>query len=930
MKSSLRIVAGLLASASFATIAQAGEIAGSVSDATGARALQSASVRIVELGRAVETDRAGRYVFGDVPAGTYTVEVRYVGAEAETRTITVPATGTADGSFALNGIGGGDILVIGQAANLASSLSRQKAADGVESVLTRDAIGHFPDQNVAESLRRLPGVNILNDQGEGRFVSVRGLSQQLNSTSLNGVRVPAPESDVRSVALDVISSDTIESIEVKKSFTPDMDGDFIGASVEIKTTSAFDRKKDYYGLRAEGSYNDYSGKVTPKGTFDFSKRLGEDFGVAGSVSYYLRKFETDNIEAEDWGGDDDATYAEKVEYRDYDVERERINAALNFDWRVADSTTAFLRGSWSQFDDQEYRRRTVFDFGDAIDVAGTAKGVRIRDTYDEEEDEGAITVERDLKDRFERQRITTVALGSDTDTGTWKFNWLASWAKASEKESGSIDPIAFASKFEGDGVAIDWDFSDRRVPLYSVSSGAGLVNDPDNYEFDKAEITTLSDSKDEEFALKADLARTFAMGTGALTLQAGAKQRWRKKSYNSTITVYEPGDEDYVMTPYLGEQTYRLNGISLGPVLRKSAGKAFMDANRDDLEVNLYDSGVDSAADDYSVKEDITAAYALARWDSDAVRVIGGVRMERTRDTIRGFVVTEDEDREDENLSPLIAPVSFRNSYTTWLPSLTVRWAPQDNIVARLAGYKTLVRPKFSELAPRATVEDDEITVGNPDLKPYEAWNLDAALEYYLPGNGALSVSAFYKSVKNFTFEQTFQDFAYNGVTYDEGTTFLNGDKADIVGVEASYSQAYTMLPAPFDGLLTQINYTYTYARGDADGRRVFLPESSRHTINAVLGYEKGPVDLRLAGTYRDKYLDELGGEAEEDRWVDNHFQLDFSGRLKVTEYLRLTVDVININNAKYFAYQNLAGAQRLLQFEKYGPTVKFGARMNF
>src|SRR5690606_29827280 len=109
-----------------------------------------------------------------------------------------------------------------------------------------------------------------NDQGEGRFVSVRGLDPELNATSLNGVRLPAPEADVRSVALDVVSSDIIESIEVKKSLTPDMDADTIGASIEIKTTSAFDRKKDLYTAKIEGSYNDYFGEVTPKGSFDFA------------------------------------------------------------------------------------------------------------------------------------------------------------------------------------------------------------------------------------------------------------------------------------------------------------------------------------------------------------------------------------------------------------------------------------------------------------------------------------------------------------------------------------------------------------------------------------------------------------------------------------------------------------------------------------
>jgi TonB-dependent receptor len=159
----------------------------------------------------------------------------------------------------------------------------------------------------------------------------------------------------------------------------------------------------------------------------------------------------------------------------------------------------------------------------------------------------------------------------------------------------------------------------------------------------------------------------------------------------------------------------------------------------------------------------------------------------------------------------------------------------------------------------------------------------------------------------------------------------VNGDKAEVAGLEASYSQVFDMLPAPFDGLLAQANYTYTWSKAKLfDGRSIALPSNSRNTFNLVLGYEKGPIDIRLAGTYRDKYLDEIGGDAETDRYVDNHFQLDLSVKFKVTDNVRLYGEWVNINNAKYFAYQNYANSQRLLQYEEYGSTFKFGVKANF
>jgi len=332
--------AALAVAASISTPAIAGEVSGFVYDSTETIALQAAEITIEELGRKVSAERDGSFYFADVPEGNYTIIARYVGADPVRQTIEVPAVGIARLNFSLGE--DNEILVIGQSANQASSLSRKRAADGVSDVLTRDAIGQFPDQNVAESLRRLPGINVLNDQGEGRFVSVRGLDPELNATSLNGVRLPAPESDVRSVALDVISSDIIESIEVKKSLTPDMDGDTIGASIEIETTSAFDRKKDLFTGKLEGSYNDLSGELTPKASFDFATRLSDSFGVSGGLSFYNRKFETDNVEADDWEDNGSGPYATEVQYRDYDVERERISATLGFDARLGENTEIYL------------------------------------------------------------------------------------------------------------------------------------------------------------------------------------------------------------------------------------------------------------------------------------------------------------------------------------------------------------------------------------------------------------------------------------------------------------------------------------------------------------------------------------------------------------------------------------------------------------
>ena len=167
----------------------------------------------------------------------------------------------------------------------------------------------------------------------------------------------------------------------------------------------------------------------------------------------------------------------------------------------------------------------------------------------------------------------------------------------------------------------------------------------------------------------------------------------------------------------------------------------------------------------------------------------------------------------------------------------------------------------------------------------------------------------------------------------------MNGDTAKVKGVELSFSQVLNFLPAPLDGFLVNLNYTFTDADGkitsyDGDDnaytRKIGLPNASRHTFNAVLGYEKGPISLRAAGTYRSKYLDEIGDGPDTDRIVDNHFQLDLSAKYKILPGVRLFADWVNVNNAKYFAYQNFEGSRRLLQYEEYNWTAKFGISASF
>lgn len=193
------------------------------------------------------------------------------------------------------------VEVIGQAVSIDEALKDQRSSDSVKNVVHADGIGQLPDDNAAEALQRIPGISVERDQGEGRFVSVRGIAPDLNSVTINGTLVPSPESKRRAVALDVLPSELVQSLSVVKTLTPDMDANSLGGTIEVESLSAFDHDDLFYSISAEGSYDENVEKTSPKFSGAISNRFSlgdgvDNFGVAAALSWQERKFGSDNVE----------------------------------------------------------------------------------------------------------------------------------------------------------------------------------------------------------------------------------------------------------------------------------------------------------------------------------------------------------------------------------------------------------------------------------------------------------------------------------------------------------------------------------------------------------------------------------------------------------------------------------------------------------
>lgn len=805
-----------------------------------------------------------------------------------------------------------EVVVVGQRGMVSSAIAAQRAADTISSIVTNATIGALPDQNVAEAVRRLPGVNVLDDQGEGRFISVRGLDPELNAATLNGVRLPAPESDTRAVALDVIPSELVESIEVIKTLTPEMDADTIGATVRINTVNAAERD-DFLQLNAVANYNDLNGDTAPEFGVDFSRRLSDRVAVAGGFKVSERSTSTDNLEMEGWdetaGG---IVYADAIEYRDYDVQRDRLGASLTFDFAASESTDLYARFLYSKFDDLEERRRLVMEM-DEEPTSGTATSAVFDST------DGEISVRRGLKDRYETQNIRTFEFGGETefDSG-WEMDYSLSYAEASEHEYRTEDPTRFRRDFDGAGdLVISFDYSRLEFTPYTVLASNGFA-DASTYELNKMERVDALTEEDET-VFDFDFQRDFDFADGEMEIKFGAKFRQKEKTGDVEIVEYSDFDA-YTLDLVEGRQTYGL--YDLGPLPDLDAVRAF---NRNNLGSfgDVETLFTDSNLDDYSIEEDVMAAFVQTQYQTENLLVIGGFRFEQTDTSMVGNYVDGDAET--------LVVQSFENDYSNLLPSIAFKYDLAEDIVLRGGIYQSIVRPKLGKLAPRLeTNEDFEIEAGNPYLQPYEATNFDLSLEYYFAPNAVVQGGIFMKDIENFIVDREYDDTdapyngVYNGFTFVEAVIPENGDNATVNGFELAYNQVFN------SGIILGLNYTYTDAEGDLGNRTIALPSTSEVTYNATLGYENDRFSTRITYSYRDDYLDELGGAADEDRWVADQTKIDWSASYDVADNTTLFLKLANLNDTDYVAYQNFGGTPRLLQYETYSWTGKFGVTMSF
>jgi len=319
--------------------------------------------------------------------------------------------------------------------------------------------------------------------------------------------------------------------------------------------------------------------------------------------------------------------------------------------------------------------------------------------------------------------------------------------------------------------------------------------------------------------------------------------------------------------------------------------------------------------------------------------VLAGVRVENTKLDSEGNRVVYIEEDEDAGIEESIEVegVSDENSYTNVLPGIHFKYDLDNSTVLRFAWTNTLARPNYVDLIPRSEIvnEDEEVIVGNPELDPTTSMNFDLNAEHYFESVGIVSGGLFYKRINDFiyTYITEAEDDSFgSGTTGYDVFQPLNGDSASIFGAEVSFQRQLDFLPGFARNFSIYLNYTYLSSSADGirneDGDErtdLDLPNTSPNMFNGSLGYADKRFSARLSANFSDSYIDEIGGNAFEDRYYDTQFFLDFNASYAITNNLRIYTDVNNITNQPLRYFQSVK--ERTQQAEFYSVRFTFGLK---
>ncbi|ODP39558.1 TonB-dependent receptor [Sphingomonas turrisvirgatae] len=874
------------------------------------------------------------------------------------------------------------IVVTGIRASERAAIDIKRNSVAVVDSIVAEDLGKLPDQNVAESLQRVPGVTIERNRGEGRFVTVRGFGPKFNAVTVNG-RLLATDNNGREFSFDTIPSEVISGADVFKSPQANLNGSSIGATINVKTLRPLDQREGFkFAGSATGMWSEIADSWNPEfsGVASWKNDAGT-FGIALAGVYS----EQDNrIDEFTIGAGHVRRSAGDSYYNLAGVSRGRLGAGVqNFSgvsmpsnlspffferqldrWAVngsvqmrpSETLTVTVDTLYSKARFREQQTGLAYDFAGGILAEQVVQGGSVVNGV---QTGGEAVYQRyvggfvDQIIQYDDRNVTTDQFGINvdwqpTDTLRVRLDGSVSDARRRGKENNLFTTV----RRKG----IDF-FFDRRSgsPIYdyglSSPNYANAATNPNGLTAHYYIWGGGSDIDDEIEEYKADVEWKPATG---LTIYAGAQAQSRIKTINAAETPF-------------GEQcTYCDSNRALPASLFTPTNRNFFSGGggniaRDWLyyspqemirtidqfaaqDNKAFNPGVFSPSASSVVNEKVYSAYAMAAWETQVggmdLAVNVGIRYEDTDYTSSGAsrqVLSAVPNGAGQNIitvSP-VQPISFRGKYRDWLPSVNVRLGVTDNFIVRAAASEVLTRPTLSDLSPRQTIQtnpgNETIRRGNPDLQPFRAKQAEIGAEWYFAPGSLINVAGFYKDIQSFVTLVTTPQLV-DQVQF-QVTVPGNGKGATVKGFEVGYRQSFdTWLPGVLSGFGIQASYNYTDSNAlytNAVANVSFgLEGLSKNSYSLVGFYEKYGITARAAYTYRDNFLAVASGRNGEPEYFDAYGQLDVSLAYDIGKNFTVFADAINLNNAREFIYS--VSEDRTKEYRKTGRRVSAGVRVRF
>jgi TonB-dependent receptor len=907
-----------------------GSIEGQVADSTKSP-LPGARVEIEPRGLRLATDRQGRFTASSLPPGDYRIRISYLGFTDDEEVVKVEAGGRASLHVELTPHVSEEVTVsASRARGEDAALNQQKSAQNIVDVLPAEVIRSLPNTNVADAIGRLPSVSLERDEGEGKYVQVRGLEPRYTNGSINGAHIPSSESGGRQLKLDAIPSDLVGAIELHKTLSADQDGDAIGGSINFVTKSAGD--KPSFTVGAQGGYTDlqdgryvYQFDGTYSNRFGPEKKLGLVLG--GTYDWNGRGIDdiepgVDTVELPD--GRSTAAFT-GIDYRLYRYQRSRAGAAGGLDYKASANSSLYLRGLFSEFHNYGDRWVTSASAGDFLTPTLTDDGGGFSGS---------------VQNRRPNEQIYSVSGGgTHLLKGRAVLDYNVSYSHARQNVVNALQ-----ADFEGPGAAflvqpsfVQDPSSDGFFPTFTPQGGVDQL-DATRYAISAYRITN-EKSGNGDLAFAANFLVPYRAGEHNGDLKIGAKFRDENKTKGIDDQRFlATGKPEFLVSQ--GLESFDISNFysgryGQGPNLSLAAATAFFQGHPEAFREDLAREALTNKPNDYDVKEKIAAVYVKDTTQFGRLHLEAGVRIENTNATYDGFTVNRD--------TLVVSPSNATSKYTDVLPSLSLKYEIDAKTNLRAVYGWAIARPNYADVVPTFQLSDKrkQVSAGNPDLKPTRGQSYDLLFEHYLSAVGVVSLGGFYKDLEDPIYEGSVTTLTGGPFAGYEQTQPVNGPGAKIYGAEVTWQQHLGFLPGVLSGLGIMANYTYTDSKATFDpttGRTgtARLQRTTPNEFNLNLTYDRGRVSVRGAVTYNAatiwayQYTDGAEGGPTGptgDTYLYPHTQIDAQGSYTFSSGIQIVVSALNLND-QVFGFYN-GRPQLNIQREFYGRTVFLGFRVN-